>query len=131
MSQFVAGNAEHLTADELHQRAWAVCASQAEDARDTAIARYRDAIGTAHCTTFASDIVTASAAGRVDTIFVNDDRPIWGRVDDQGLVLIDDDRRPRGEDLVNRSVAHTLLHGGEAVGQVDLGVHAMAALLRY
>ena len=128
----VAGNPDHLLSDELHRRAWAIMSSRSERDREAAVARYHDSIGTARCTTFISDIVSASGTGRVATIFVGNDRPVWGSIDaETGVVTINDERRPGDEDLVNRSVAQTLLHGGSAYGEVDLGVHTMAALYRY
>ena len=128
----VAGNPDHLQANELHRHAWTVVESYFAQDRERAIARYRDSIGTARCSTFIADIVNGSAEGRVSAIFVGNDRPVWGRVDaETGLVTINSTRRQGDEDLVNRSVAQTLVHGGMAYGQVDLGVHTMAALYRY
>jgi hypothetical protein len=132
MDDIVAGNPDHLLADELHRRAWTAVSSRFEQDRESAITEYRNSIGTASCSTFTSDIVRASQEGRVATIFVGNDRPAWGSIDaETGVVSMNDERRPGDEDLVNRSVAQTLLHGGSAYGQVDLGVHAMAVLLRH
>lgn len=128
----VAGNPDHLSIDELHRRAWAVVAPRFEQDRESAVARYHDSIGTALCTTFISDIVRESAQGRVESIFVGNDRPVWGRFDPAtGDVSINDERQPGDEDLVNRAVVQTLGHAGSGYGAVDLGVHTMAALYRY
>ena len=132
MDDVVAGNPDYLGVDDLHRRAWAIIAPRFEHERESDIARYRDSIGTARCTTSVSDIVSESAAGRVAAIFVGNDRPVWGRVDgDTGVASIHDERQPGDEDLVNRSVVQTLLHAGSAYGQVDLGTHTMAVLYRY
>jgi hypothetical protein len=132
MDDIVAGNPDHLRADELHRRAFATLASRFDRERESSIARYRESIGTGRCSTFIADIVGAAEEGRIATVFVGSDRPVWGHIDAAtGSVVINSKHKPGDEDLVNRTVAETLRHGGTAYGDVDLGVHEMAVLFRY
>ncbi len=83
------------------------------------------------------DIVLAAHGGRVQTLFVADNGAIWGRVaPERSEVLQRESREPGDADLLDRSAAQTLLHGGAVhVMTTEEAATAVggqiAALLRY
>ena len=97
--------------------------------------RLRNAVGTGNAITDIEEVVSSAREGRVETLFVTEGPPLWGRVaPDSGKVTITTGPSIADEDLVDRAVLDTLARGGavrftevETIG-VDTVV---AALSRY
>ena len=128
----VAGNHDHCSLEELHRHAWPYVAPLFEADRTARIFRYREHVGTHLAAASLSDILVATAMGRVDTLFVTTERPVWGRFDPVNMaVSIDSEYHAGDEDLINRAIVQTIAHGGTAYSRANLDAPALAALYRY
>jgi hypothetical protein len=109
----VEGNPENRSPQELHAAAWEIVAPTFEAARrDAAEALQRDQ-GTGQASTDVAAVVHAALEGRVDTLFLAGDSPVWGRLagDPPGAV-VHDTYQAGDDDLVDLAASETLLTGG-------------------
>ena len=81
----VAGNPERSRPDELHARAWPLVEPLFKQARQAALARFRQLAGTGRTSTNLAEILPAVSQGRVEILFVATDRQQWGTFDDEPL----------------------------------------------
>lgn len=134
MEQFVRGNPDALTAEELLERAWPIVEAHVAAARDDAIERFEGA-SRERSSTALEQIVVAAADGRVDTLLVALDTQRWGRFDREARsVRFDDEATADNEGLLNLAVIFTVLHGGDAfaLGRESMPDSAhVAATYRY
>ncbi len=129
----VEGNPEHRTPAELHAPAWALVESLLAERRDGELHHFHDTLGTGRSITAVDEIVVRAREGRVDTLFVAEAPPEWGRIDpDDGTVIRASEPSIACEDLVDRAVFDTLGCGGtvRVVDAAAIGAVA-GALLRY
>lgn len=135
LPEYVTGNPEQWSKEELHEKAWGIVAprfeqAQEKDANDYNIMKPRgQAIGDV------AEIVPAAAFERVDTLWVSAGEQVWGTFDPQSSVLsFDNERQPTSYDLLDYAAVQTLANSGKVYvvepGQVPGGGVA-AALLRY
>lgn len=130
----IAGSPEQLTAQELHDRAWAIMEPRFLKEQEDALGRYR----ASHSRTSDAieEILPAAHHGRVDTLFVTRGHQAWGAYvpGDGGKVLLHDAYEHGDRDLLDIAAAATLKTGGRvfALESGDVPGHAVvAALLRY
>lgn len=137
IEEAVIGNPEGLKESELHEKAWAIVGPHLAGSRTAALDRYRQFSGEA--SPLASNdivqILIAAWGGRVDTLFVSPDVPVWGAFDaSAGRVTVHDHEEPGDEDLVDRATVHTLLHSGKVYSLEPRempGKTPAAAIFRY
>ena len=110
----VTGNPEHLSDQELHDRAWEIVEpifheGQEEDAR-----RYRELAGHEERSGHTVEtVVPAAFFQRIDTLFLREGAHVWGRFDEKsGKVHIEGEQSPENEDLLDFAAIHTYLNGG-------------------
>lgn len=116
----VSGNAEHLSASELHAKAWPLVRDRLEDRTGGVLERIVHGDGDMPASRQLQDVVRAASDGRVDTVFVALDRECWGRYDEtERRITLHDDPEPGDYDLLDRAAADAFLRGGE--------VHAIPA----
>lgn len=133
----VTGNPERISDGELHEKAWDMVEPYLARAQSAALDRYRRlSVGTSSPAT--SDIVRillAAWGGRVDTLFVLPDVPIWGSFEPAaGEVIVRDHEEPGDEDLVDRATVLTLMHSGKVYSLEPAEMPdktPVAAILRY
>jgi Bacterial archaeo-eukaryotic release factor family 7 len=128
----IPGNPDHLSARELHDRAWAVVQPRFAKAKEDAASLYRQFVGTGRTSDDLEEIVREAHGGRVEQLFVAGDGERWGTFDPtQGRVAVHDRQEPGDEDLLSRAAADTMLHGGTAyvVGSQQVPGHRFAAAL--
>jgi hypothetical protein len=107
------GNPDRLSDQQLHNLAWPIVSPLFEKARQDAQARYRELASTEHASANPEAIVTAAYQGRVETLFVGQDKPLWGILDPAtGHVERHPDRSLGDMNLADLAAAHTLKHGG-------------------
>jgi len=80
-------------------------------------------------------ILPRAEEGRVESLFINPDQPVWGFWNREGgLIQVHEEPAPADQDLSDIAVLQTLLHGGEVYavpsGAIKGGA-PMAAILRY
>ncbi len=109
----VAGSPDRSRPEELHALAWPLVEPVFRQARETALARFRQLAGTGRTATDIAEILPAVSHGRVEVLFVATDRQQWGTFDDQGQeVLLHETSHGRNEDLLDRAAVNTYLNGG-------------------
>jgi len=131
----VIGSPDALSAEALHQRAYAIVEPEFRRGRADALARYRQLAGTGGTAGSVEEAVRAAAEGRVDTLFVVAGKHLWGTFNPDTLAVTRHDRaEPGDEDLLDLAAAETLLTGGTvhtvSMDEVGAGT-AVAAVLRY
>lgn len=132
----VTGNPDGLSADELHRKAWALVEPGFRAGEATALERYGDGTPRGLASDDVGQILEAATTGRVETLFLNPQREIWGRVDERtGHVQhLCETPQPGAVDLLDHAAAQTLRTGGTvyAIAADRMPNHsAMAAIYRY
>lgn len=128
----VAGNPERLRPDELHARAWPLVEPLFKQARQAALARWRQLAGTGRTSANLAEILPAVSQGRVETLFVATDRQQWGTFDDERQELrLCETASAENEDLLDRAAASAYLLGGAvyAMSSAELPDAAPAAAI--
>jgi len=128
---------QSLDAKALLQRALAIAEPKLTKARETLRDQLRSAAGGSgeRYLTSLEDILRAAEEGRVETVFLDPGKTVWGHFDPGHRVIrIDREPGPENEDLMNLAVLKALATGGDARTlpddlNGDLG--PIAALLRY
>lgn len=108
----IEGNPDRLSSKELHDRAWPLVAPLFKHVQEQAVAQYRQLAGTGRTSHEVKEVVAAATEGRIETLFVAQGRPCWGKFDPAtGQVEEHDQKKPGDNDLLNLAAAHSLRHG--------------------
>ncbi|HZZ80348.1 MAG TPA: hypothetical protein VFE62_17685 [Gemmataceae bacterium] len=115
LEQGIAGNADRLRNEELHERAWSIVRPHFQQAQRNAAALFQQLAGTGRTTNDLAEAVSAACQGRFEILFVASDQERWGTCSPHGSdVVVHDARQPGDEDLLNVAAMHTILRGGVA-----------------
>lgn len=127
----VEGNPDGMTPSELHRRACAAVAPEFGRIVEKAADRFRDLAATPHASADPLEVVPAAAYGRVETLFVSPDLPIWGSFDRaSGAVEVHAQPVPGDDDLADHAAVDTFLGGGTVhPGPIDGAT--LSAVFRY
>lgn len=132
----LAGNPDHLSEHELHERAWPLVKSYLEQARHEAAARYQALAGSGKTSDDLRRIVVAAQQGQVESLFVDRAAHRWGLYDAATghlTVRAPAAAEPGDDDLLDYAAVQTLLHRGAvyAVPADQVPAPPAAAILRY
>lgn len=133
----VAGNPDHLTEHELHERAWPLVEEQLHARHRRAAERVAERRGSPEVAEGIESILPAAASGRIHQLLLVEAARVPGIFDVSTMEVSvgpDAETDERGEDLVNRAVLETLRHAGSAMAlpaEVVPSQHQVVALLRY
>lgn len=135
LAEAVTGNPDHLSDQELAERAWPIAEPWLAKDLEREMERFRDLAETPKTASVPEQVITAAKEGRVGTLFVNQDAEWWGRFDEQtGDLLLHQEPQPGDEDLLETAALDTLRRGGQVYtlesGRMPQG-RALAANLRY
>ncbi|MCE7985853.1 MAG: hypothetical protein DYG89_32140 [Caldilinea sp. CFX5] len=137
LPQGIPGNYDRATATALHELAWAIVAPYFAQAREHALARYRQLAGQGdgHTVTEIKNVVLAAVYHQVDTLFATPTGAIWGKFIPEGhQVVVHKENEPGDEELTNLAVIHTLQNHGTAyllAPETMPEPTAVAAILRH
>ena len=137
MDRDVEGNPEHLSEEELHERAWPIVEEVLERERSEALEEYQELAGknSKLASNDVTETVLAAYQGRVDKLFVALDVQVWGAADlESGEVEQHKERLPGDEDLLDLASEYTVLTDGVvyAVEAEEVpGGSPLAAVLRF
>lgn len=109
------GNPEQLSAEELRSRAWSLVEPSFREAEREAKARHAALGDSKRALVEIEQVVPAAYWGRVDTLFVERDRHVWGKFDPTAnTVSVGNDDQPAPDecDLLDLAVRRTLAKGG-------------------
>ncbi len=108
----IEGNPDHLSSQELHDRAWSLVRPAFQEGQYRAIAQYQQLAGTGRTASRLDEILSAASEGQVETLLLAQDQQRWGRFDPlTGQVEEHEPAEPDDEDLLNLAAFHTLTHG--------------------
>ncbi len=109
----IKGNPEHMSAQELHQKAWEIVRPYFEQKQEEAKALYRELSGTGKTSNDLTDIVPASFHGRISDIFVTPGVQQWGNYDPETeMVQLSEAPLTGNEDLIDLAAVETFMHNG-------------------
>jgi len=137
MDKDVEGSPEHLTEDELHERAWPIVEEVLEKERSEALEEYQALVGKSSklASDNVKDTILAAYQGRVDKLFVALDVQVWGAADlESGEVEQHEERQPGDEDLLDLASINTVLTDGVVYAmeaEEVPGGSPLAAVLRF
>ncbi len=107
------GSPERLAAEALRDRAWEALRRQRDAEQAQAGARLADLLAGSRASTDLAAILPAARQGRVEILFVDREREIWGVVDaETDVVHPHTEREPWDDDLLDAAAAWTHIHGG-------------------
>lgn len=134
--QGITGNADGLSARELHREAWEVVRGFFRKDRESAAEKFNNLLGTGLASGDMTEILAGSRLGRVESLFVPHGMGKWGKYDpERGLVeLSDDGERPGDIDLLDLAAVQTFQARGSvyAVPPEEVpGGALLAAVFRY
>lgn len=113
VEQGIAGNPDHWTNRELHDKAWAIVGTQFQQNLHDAANLYSQLAGTGRTTNDVAEAVTAALQGRIEIAFVALDGAQWGAYGPSGgNVVLHDKKQPGDSDLLDVVANHVLLRGG-------------------
>jgi hypothetical protein len=109
----IASNPEGFSESELHCKAWAIAGDYFDKERLDALSKYRELITKNQASDNIEDIIKAIYAGRVEALFVEQGKEIFGTFKlEEYAVEVHPAEQPEDEDLLNHAVIQTLLHDG-------------------
>lgn len=113
----IRGNADHIGRQDLHDRAWSLVEPLFESSRERAAELYQEMKDTPYVSHDVPAICAAAIEGRVETLFVAMDRPIWGKIELATGRLERHDANVMGDiDLRNLAATSALSHGRTVYG---------------
>ena len=114
MKQFIEGNPEPLSSEELQTRAWSIAESLFREEEEKALSTFEEKAGLGLTSTNEKEVVPAAYYGKVDSLFVAMDQELWGVFDTRNNeVSLHDNQKQDSYDLLNFGAMHTLLRGGK------------------
>jgi len=133
----VPGSPDQVTAQELHERAWALVEPLFRRKQQEAYARYKERAGLGRTSSQIEVIVPAAHHGRVESLFVTLGEQRWGAFipDGAGKVILHEGYEQGDQDLLDVAAAETLRTGGHVYAvprdQVPDPNSRVAAIFRY
>lgn len=115
-SEGVPGNPESVSVKELHERSWQIVQPKFYESQSKDSDKLKQLLGTNSnlATLDIDDIVKASFAKRVETLFVATGIQVWGKFDETNLAVeIHETRQENDEDLLDLSSVYSLANGGK------------------
>jgi hypothetical protein len=130
----IRGNPEGWSEQELHRRAWQAVEPHIQRAQHAAVERFGDLLSSGRSVHEPHDIVKAAMQGRVETLLVEKNGHLWGRIGESLRVDLLPKAEPGSEDLLDFATLHTLMHRGSVYvlerDRMPEG-RPMAAIVRY
>lgn len=135
LDQYIPGNPDLLTADQLQQSAWEIVRPVFAEPQQMAVAKYHSLAGTGLTENRLEEIVQSAHHGRIQTLFVAAGQQYWGHFDSENNQLHRHNKaNSNSEDLLDLAALKTIETGGDVfiVQQAKLpGGQMAAAIYRY
>ena len=111
----VEGNPDELSAEQLHERAWPLVAKTFHESAAAARDRYQNDVDDSVRSGDLSEILTAAASGRVDTLFVAAGESVFGTLADADGMPVATANEDGDVNLLDRAASFTLRNGGRVL----------------
>jgi hypothetical protein len=129
------GSPDRLSPEELHEKAWPLVELRYQRSEMKAADLYREGAAKGRVLEDIVEIVLGAYAGKVEVLFAQVDRQVWGVFDlEAWKILVHETEKPGDEDLVDLAAVETLSRRGSVhVLPADRlpGKAPACALLRY
>jgi hypothetical protein len=134
LEDYVRGNPDHLTLEELKEKADPIVRAYQHKQSEPLIEEYGNLLGTGRTTHDITAILDAAAKGKVDLLLLEENAMQWGTFDEaSGAVTLHDSQQPDSQELHGLAVLHTVKHHGRIAnteqGKIPEGA-VVAAILR-
>lgn len=116
--EFINGNPEGVSDQDLQQKAWAIVEKRFRQEQERLFALYQqlDAAGTGLAGHYLPQLVPAAYQGQIQYLFLPAGVQSWGRFNPQDLsVELHDRQMPGDDDLLDLAATFTLRHKGEVI----------------
>lgn len=133
MDAFLNGSPEHRSARELHAEALEVLRDHHANEHEARLRQIGELIGAGKATADEAEVLRAAREGRVQTLAVRTQAPLWGEVEGD-RVQFHEKRTDSSRDLADLAARHALRTGAEVIaadGGTLLDGRPMAAALRF
>jgi hypothetical protein len=135
----ITGNPEKLTLEEIHIAAWPLVKPIFQKELFESLNRYQALSGSesALAASQLDEIIQAAFYGRVDTLFVELGKQIWGTCDVKDAAQITVESHPEfmlgDQDLINLAAVQTIVNGGQvyALKPEQMPEKSIAAIFRF
>lgn len=135
LSEGINGNPEKFRENQLHKAGWRIIEPLLDKQVEANIERFGALSANGRASTDLHKILPAANQGRVDTLFVDGARCIWGKFDpDNNQVHIHEEPEATDEDLLNLAVIQVLTGRGKVYTPSEKQMPnraAQAAIFRY
>lgn len=129
------GNPDHVSDQELHDRAWQAMAAIRQREAMAIHKQYEDSRNSGRVRAGLGEVISAASNGRVDVLFVDSRAPVMGRYDAQSESIQLAERADSGDqcDLIELAIRETVKHRGRVfpLEQISQTPSLAEALLRY
>jgi hypothetical protein len=113
VSKGIDGNPDQIKVDSLHNQAWDILADYLNKDQEKYITLYNDFSNTDKTSSDLNAILQAAYMGRVDTLFVDTNKRMFGIFDTKSLSLeIHEKQKGVDEDILNLAAIYTLKNEG-------------------
>lgn len=133
--EYVQGNPDETKQRDLHEQVWSMMEPTLRQRLDAERARYAEAAGSGLASADLREVLIAARNGQIQTLFVREGGPIWGRFDrNAGEVAVHEERQKGDDDLLNVAARDALVSGAVVlpVSAADMPEGALvAATFRY
>jgi hypothetical protein len=130
--EVITGNPDHMSAEDLHERAWSIVEPRFRRTLEDDLARFRELDGTGLTARELVEVLQAAREGRAEVVFAALDEERWGTLTEHGAD-VHDQRKPGDEDLIDAAVVAGLRTGARihVLPSADLPATTAASILRY
>lgn len=133
---FIAGNHDETDMITLKERSWEGIQSEYEKLRTRELDKFSQNLSAAKSSFNEMEVIPASIVGKTETLFIRDDREIWGTYDQKGhRIHVDATHRVSNADLVNLAAVETIKHGGQVLflkeDETESEIDHIGATFRY
>lgn len=130
------GDPEFKGKNELHEESWRLIQHYFETTMREKLAKFFEKIQTSKTSSQLSEIIAAAIKGKIDTLFVQKNKDVFGTYHRVKRCLILDDHKEKGNlSLVNMAALNTFLQGGNVYflekEEMPVKNSAMNALFRF
>jgi hypothetical protein len=110
----LSGNFEHENPHVLYQKAKEKLAPYFREYVNAALKNYYDNTATDLSTSIPEEVIPAAYYAQISDLFIERDQRIWGTFDElNNKVVINKERQPNDDCLINNAIIKTLENGGE------------------
>jgi len=132
----LSGDPEFKGKNELHKKSWRLIRHYFETTMREKLAKFSEKIQTSKTSSQLSEIIAAAIKGKIDTLFIQNNKDVFGTYHSVKNCLILDDRKEMGNlSLLNMAGINTFLQGGNVYfldkEEMPAKNSAMNALFRF